>query len=104
MMKIRFPVKLVNNRRFQNEKTIYRSVNYWRNQIAQGRSQHCRHLPEMGIAKSTFYNWRSKYAELEVDEVKRLKSLELENNQLKKLLGEQLLEIKALKEVLSKKW
>ena len=43
---------------------------------------------ELGIAHGTFYNWRSKYAELEVNGAKRLKNLELENNQLKKLLGE----------------
>ena len=59
---------------------------------------------ELGIAHGTFYNWRSKYAGLEVNEAKRLKSLELENNQLKKVVGEQVLEIKALKDVLSKKW
>jgi len=59
---------------------------------------------ELGIAHGTFYNWRSKYAGLEVNEAKRLKHLELQNNQLKKLVGEQQLEITALKDVLSKKW
>ena len=59
---------------------------------------------ELNIARGTFYNWRSKYAGLEVNEAKRLKSLELQNNQLKKLVGEQQLEITALKDVLSKKW
>ena len=59
---------------------------------------------ELGIAQGTFYSWRSKYVDLEVNEAKRLKSLELENNQLKKVVGEQVLEIKALKDVLSKKW
>ena len=59
---------------------------------------------ELGIAHGTFYNWRSRYTGLEVNEAKRLKSLELENNQLKKVVGEQVLEIKALKDVLSKKW
>ena len=59
---------------------------------------------ELGIAHGTFYNWRSRYTGLEVNEAKRLKSLELENNQLKKVVGAQVLEIKALKDVLSKKW
>ena len=58
---------------------------------------------ELGIANGTFYNWRSKYAGLEVNDAKRLKSLEAENNRLKKLLDQQQLEIKALKGVLSKK-
>lgn len=58
----------------------------------------------MSISNGTFYNWRSKYSGLEVNEAKRLKELESENNQLKKLLAEQLLETEALKDVLSKKW
>jgi len=33
-----------------------------------------------------FYNWRSKYAGLEVNEAKRLRELESENNKLKKLV------------------
>ena len=37
----------------------------------------------MGISAGTFYNWRSKYAGLEVNEAKRLRELESENNKLK---------------------
>jgi len=61
----------------------------------------CRRL---GIANGTFYNWKSKYAGLEVNETKRLRELESENNKLKKLLTEKLLENEALKDVVSKKW
>lgn len=59
---------------------------------------------ELNISSGTFYNWRSKYAGLEVNEAKRLKDLEAENNRLKKLLAEKLLENEAMKDVLSKKW
>ena len=59
---------------------------------------------ELGISTGTFYNWRSKYAGLEVNEAKRLKTLESENNQLKRLLAEKVVEVEALKDVLSKKW
>jgi putative transposase len=59
---------------------------------------------EMGISNGTFYNWRSKYAGLEVNEAKRLKELESENTKLKKLLADKLLEVEAMKDVLSKKW
>jgi putative transposase len=59
---------------------------------------------EMGISSGTFYNWRSKYVGLEVNEAKRLKELESENNKLKKLLADKLLEVEAMKDVLSKKW
>ena len=61
----------------------------------------CRNL---GISVGTFYNWRSKYGGLEVNEAKRLKDLESENNKLKKLLAEKVLENDAMKDVLAKKW
>jgi len=59
---------------------------------------------QLGISNGTFYNWRSKYAELEDNEAKRLRELESENNKLKRLLAEKLLEVEAMKDVLSKKW
>lgn len=59
---------------------------------------------EMGISIGTFYNWRSKYAGLEASEAKRLKELEAENNKLKKLLADKILEVEAIKDALSKKW
>ena len=37
---------------------------------------------EMNISSGSFYNWRSKYAGLEVNEARRLKDLESENNRL----------------------
>lgn len=58
---------------------------------------------ELGISSGTFYNWRSKYTGLEVNEAKRLKELELENNKLKKLLAERMLEVEAMREILLKK-
>ena len=59
---------------------------------------------KLGISNGTFYNWRSKYAGLEVNEAKRLRELETENTKLKKLLADKLLEVEAMKDVLSKKW
>jgi putative transposase len=59
---------------------------------------------QLGISSGTFYNWRSKYAGLEVNEAKRLRELEHENGKLKKLLAEKLLECEAMRDVLTKKW
>lgn len=59
---------------------------------------------DLGIAEGTFYNWRAKYAGMEVNEAKRLRELKSENTKLKKLLAEKLLEVEAMKDVLSKKW
>ena len=59
---------------------------------------------EPGVSTGTFYNWRSKFSGLEVNEAKRLRELESENNKLKRLLADKLLEVEAMKDVLSKKW
>ena len=59
---------------------------------------------DLGISNGTFYNWRSKFAGMEVNEAKRLRELETENNQLKRLLADKMLEVEAMKDVLSKKW
>ena len=58
---------------------------------------------EHGISDQTFYNWKAKYGGMTVSEVRRMKALETENQQLKKLVAEQALSIQALKEVLGKK-
>lgn len=57
-----------------------------------------------GISEATFYNWKAKYGGMEVSEAKRLKALEEENAKLKKLLAEEMLDVAALRELLSKKW
>lgn len=57
-----------------------------------------------GISKNTFYNWRSKFAGMELSDLKKMRELEDENSKLKKLVADQALDIQALKAVLSKKW
>lgn len=57
-----------------------------------------------GISDATFYKWRQKYGGLEVSEVKRLRELEDENQRLKRLLAEAMLDNQALREVVRKKW
>ena len=58
---------------------------------------------EHGIAENTFYRWRKTYGGMSLNEVQRLKELEKENNRLKRLLAERVLEIDLLKELLQKK-
>jgi putative transposase len=57
-----------------------------------------------GVWEATLYNWKAKYGGMDVSEAKRLKQLEDENAELKKLLAEQMLDAAALRELLSKKW
>jgi putative transposase len=57
-----------------------------------------------GISEATLYNWKAKFGGLDVSEARRLKALEDENQKLKKLLAESMLDQAALKELLTKKW
>ena len=55
-----------------------------------------------GISDATFYKWRSKFGGMQVPDAKRLRQLEDENALLKRIVGEQALDIVVLKDVLSK--
>jgi putative transposase len=57
-----------------------------------------------GISSATFYKWKGKYGGLDVSDAKRLRMLEHENNKLKKLLADAMLDNAMLKEVAAKKW
>ena len=57
---------------------------------------------ELGIAEQTFYNWKRKYGDMNVSEVKRLKRLEAENAKLKELVADLSLDNMILKDVISK--
>ena len=55
-----------------------------------------------GRSDATFYKWRSKYGGMTVSDAKRLKAMEEENSQLKRMLAEQMLDNATLKEMLAK--
>lgn len=57
-----------------------------------------------GISDVTFYKWRSRYGGMDVSEARRLKQLEDENRRLKAIVADQALDIRALKDVVAKKW
>lgn len=57
-----------------------------------------------GISRQTFYRWRQKYGEMQVDEAKRLRELEEENSRLKRIVADQALNLQVLKDVLGRKW
>ena len=57
-----------------------------------------------GFSEASDSLWRSKFGRMSVSDAKRLKELENENSQLKKLLAESQLEIEVTREVLQKKW
>lgn len=57
-----------------------------------------------GISENTIYNWKAKYGGMDVSDARKLRELEAENKQLKKLLAETMLEKTALKDALGRKW
>ncbi len=56
-----------------------------------------------GIARSTYYKWKSKYGGMELSELKRLKELEAENRRLKQMYADLSLDHRILKDVVEKK-
>ena len=47
---------------------------------------------KLGVSEQTYYRWRKEYGGLRLDQAKRLKALEQENTQLKKLVADQALD------------
>ena len=57
-----------------------------------------------GITRGSLYRWKAKYGGMEVSEARRLRALEEENRQLKHIVAEQAVDIRALKAVVAEKW
>jgi len=66
--------------------------------LGQGKTvaQVCKKL---GVTEVTYYRWRRQYDGATRDTVKKLKQLERENGELKRLLADQMLENRVLKDV-----
>jgi len=56
-----------------------------------------------GISRQTFYKWRSKYGGMESGELKRLKQLEEENANLKRMYANLALDLEAAWYIIEKK-
>jgi putative transposase len=56
-----------------------------------------------GISQPTFYGWKSKYSGMDLPQLKRVKELEAELAQYKKIVAEQTLDIRVLKDIVEKK-
>ena len=55
-----------------------------------------------GVSENSFYAWKRKYAGLQTEDLKRLRELERENAQLKRIVAEQTLDIDVMKTVMRK--
>jgi putative transposase len=57
-----------------------------------------------GVSEASIYGWQKRFGNMESNDVKRLKELEIENGRLKKLVAERDLAIEVMKEIAAKKW
>ena len=55
-------------------------------------------IRQIGVTEVTYYRWRQEYGGLKLDQVKRLKELELENARLRKAVSDLTLDKLILKE------
>ncbi|GGI86414.1 MULTISPECIES: transposase [Deinococcus] len=58
---------------------------------------------DLGCSTASFYAWKKKYGDTNVDEARRLRQLEKENARLLRIVGQQRLEIDAMRDVIQKK-
>jgi len=56
------------------------------------------------VSEQTYHRWRAQYGGMKADEAKRLKELEKENQRLKKIVADQVLDVAMLKEVAKGNW
>lgn len=56
-----------------------------------------------GISSATYYNWKSRFGGMEASQLKRLKEMEQELSQMKRMYADMALENQALKDLIEKK-
>jgi putative transposase len=65
-------------------------------------------IPEVAraleVSENTYHRWRNQFGGMKADDAKRLKELERENARLKRIVADQVLENRALKEVAKGNW
>ena len=59
---------------------------------------------KIGVTEQTYYRWRNLYGKMEMDQLRRLKTLEVENRRLKKIVADQALDLQIVKEALEGKY
>jgi transposase-like protein len=56
------------------------------------------------VSEQTFHRWRNQYGGMKAEDVKRLKELEKENRELKQIVADKELEVRAHKEISAGNW
>jgi putative transposase len=58
---------------------------------------------EHGISQPTFYQWQRKYSGMDVNDLKKMKEMEAELSQFKRIVADLTLQNRILKDVIEKK-
>jgi putative transposase len=61
-------------------------------------------IRQVGVSEQTFYRWKKKYTELEIDQVRQLKKIAEENTRLKRIVADLTFDKAMLQDVLRKKF
>jgi putative transposase len=90
-------------RRRHTPEQVVRKLREADRMLAEGKT-----IPEVAkaleVSENTFHRWRAQYGGMKADDVKRLKELERENSQLKRIVANKELEIEGLKEIAKGNW
>ena len=57
---------------------------------------------EYGVSQNTIHRWRSRYGDIDRQQLRRLRELETENSRLKHIVADQVIDNHVLKELLGK--
>lgn len=83
---------------------FYRRINHSNLQEAESGLAVADICRKHNCSEQSFYLWKARFGGMTVSEAKRLKELERENAELKRMVADQALDIRMLKEVNSRKW
>ena len=90
-------------RRRHTPEQVVRKLREADRMLAEGKT-----IPEvtkaLEVSENTFHRWRAQYGGMKADDVKRLKELERENSQLKRIVADKELENLALREIAKGNW
>ncbi len=85
-------------RRRHTPKQIIRKLREAERMLGEGRGV-AEVAKELGVSEQTFHRWRNQYGGMKAADVKRLKELERENRELKQIVADKELEVRAHKEI-----
>ncbi len=68
--------------------------------LAQGKTAALA-CKEAGVSEQSYYRWRKEYGGLEIDQAKRMKELERENQRLKRVVADLSVEKQVLQDIAS---